>query len=142
MRQLLDQGFLASDAPPTMVDLCNPVGATYYFRVQGDTQGRLWGTDIYTGDSPLAAVAVHAGAVKAGESAIIKVTVVRPLKQYQGSVRNGVTSNDFGRFGTAYKVTRIAAPFHCGANFCTRLPVRTSAVYKLARESTARLCSP
>ena len=107
LRQLLDQGFLASDAPPTMVDLCSPVGATYYFCVQGDTQGRLWGTDIYTGDSPLAAVAVHAGAVKAGESAIIKVTVVRPLKQYQGSARNGVTSNDFGRFGTAYKVVRV-----------------------------------
>jgi LCCL domain len=107
MRRLLDQGFLASDAPPTMVDLCDAIGATYYFRVQGDMQGRIWGTGTYTGDSPLAVAAVHAGAVKAGETAIVKVTVVRPLKQYQGSIANGVTSNDFGRFGTAYKLARV-----------------------------------
>ena len=42
-----------------------------------------------------------------GESAIVKVTVVRPLSQYQGSLRNGVTSNDFGRYGTAYKLVRV-----------------------------------
>ena len=104
LRKLLDQGFLASDAPPTMVDLCDPVGATYYFRVQGSSEGQLWGTDIYTGDSTLALAAVHVGAVKAGESGIIKVTVTQPLNQYAGCVRNGVTSNDFGRYGIAYRL--------------------------------------
>lgn len=107
LRKLLDQGFLASDAPPNMVDLCDPVGATYYFRVLGATEGQLWGTDIYTGDSTLAAAAVHAGAVKAGASGIIKVTVVQPLNQYQGSLRHGVTSNDFGRYGIAYTIDRM-----------------------------------
>lgn len=107
LHKLLDQGFLASDAPPSMVDLCDPVGATYYFRVQGSVEGQMWGTDSYTGDSVLAAAAVHAGAVKAGESAIVKVTVLQPLAQYQGSVRNGVTSSDFGRYGIAYGVERV-----------------------------------
>ena len=107
LRKLLDQGFLASDAPPSMVDLCDPIGATYYFRVQGGIEGQLWGTDIYTGDSTLAMAAVHAGAVKAGESGIVKVTVVQPPADYQGSVRNGVTSNDFGRYGIAYKLERV-----------------------------------
>jgi hypothetical protein len=107
LRKLLKQGFLASDAPANMVDLCDPVGATYYFRVQGSIDGPVWGTDVYTGDSMLAPAAVHAGVVKAGESAIVKVTVVRPPAQYQGSARNGVTSNDFGRYGIAYKLTRV-----------------------------------
>jgi LCCL domain len=107
LRKLLDQGFLASDAPPTMVDLCDPVGATYYFRVLGAAEGQLWGTDIYTGDSALAVAAVHAGAVKAGESGIIKVTVMPPPQLYTGCVRHGVTSNDFGRFGTAYTIARM-----------------------------------
>jgi hypothetical protein len=31
-----------------------------------------------------------------------------PLSQYQGSVRYGVTSHDYTRFGTAYSVGRIA----------------------------------
>ena len=107
LRRLLDQGFLAGDAPATMIDLCDPVGATFYFRVSGAAQGSLWGTDIYTGDSTLAVAAVHAGLVKVDETAIVKVTVVAPLQKYQGSVRNGVTSHDFGRYGTAYRLSAI-----------------------------------
>ena len=57
LRKLLDQGFLAAEAPPTMIDLCDTVGASYYFRVRGAAEGSLWGTDIYTGDSSLAAAA-------------------------------------------------------------------------------------
>ena len=64
VRKLLDQGLLAGDAPLNMVSLCDPIGATYYFRVTGDTTGTLWGTDVYTGDSALATAAVHAGRVR------------------------------------------------------------------------------
>ena len=49
--RLLDQGFLASDAPMSMMGLCDTIGATYYFRVKGDASGTAWGTDVYTGDS-------------------------------------------------------------------------------------------
>jgi hypothetical protein len=38
---------------------------------------------------------------------VVRVTVMPPLAHYQGSVRNGVTSHDFGRFGTAYRVGRL-----------------------------------
>jgi hypothetical protein len=107
IRALLDQGFLASDAPARIQDLCDTPGTTYYFRVTGAVDGSLWGTDVYTGDSALATAAVHAGAVKAGESAVVRMTVMSPLAQYQGSVRNGVTSHDFGRYGTAYRVDRV-----------------------------------
>jgi hypothetical protein len=107
LRKLLDQGFLAADAPATMIDLCDCIGAAYYFRLRGACEGALWGTGTYTGDSSLAAAAVHAGLVKAGETAIVKVTIVPPLSQYQGSARNGVTSHDFGRFGSAYELSAI-----------------------------------
>ena len=107
MRRLLDQGFLASDAPPTMADLCDRVGTVYYFRVTGDTNGPLWGTDVYTGDSALAVAAVHAGLVAPGATAILRVTVEQPPKQFQGSTRNGVASHDFGPFGTAYRLSRV-----------------------------------
>jgi hypothetical protein len=50
---------------------------------------------------------VHAGAVKTGETTLVRVTVMTPLARYQGSVRNGVTSHDFGRYGTAYRVERV-----------------------------------
>lgn len=107
IRALLDQGLLASEAPQRIMDLCETPGTTYYFRVTGTTEGMVWGTDTYTGDSVVAVAAVHAGAVKDGESAVVKVTVMAPLAQYQGSVRHGVTTHDFGRFGTAYKVETV-----------------------------------
>lgn len=107
IRKLLDQGLLAGDAPLNMVNLCDSIGATYYFRVTGDASGALWGTDIYTGDSAIAAAAVHAGAIKIGETAVVKITVERPLAQYQGSARNGVTSHEFGRYETAYRIARV-----------------------------------
>ena len=107
VRKLLDQGLLAGDAPLNMVNLCDPIGATYYFRVTGDTAGSLWGTDIYTGDSAIATAAVHAGLANTGESVVVKVTVEQPLTRYQGSNRNGVTSHDFGVYGTAYRLARI-----------------------------------
>lgn len=107
MHRLLDKGFLATDAPATMVDLCDPVGATYYFRVLGAVEGQVWGTDIYTGDSALAAAAVHAGVAKVGAVAIVKVTVVAPPAKFKGSARHGVASSDFGRYGMAYKLEQV-----------------------------------
>jgi hypothetical protein len=107
VRALLNQGFLAADAPATMLDLCDTIGATYYFRVQGTIQGQLWGTDVYTGDSALSVAAVHAGLVKPGATEVLKVTVVAPLQRYPGSIRNGVTSHDFGRYGTAYRLSAV-----------------------------------
>jgi hypothetical protein len=107
LKALLDQGLLASEAPARIQDLCDTPGSTYYFRVTGGTAGTVWGTDVYTGDSTLAAAAVHAGALKPGETAVVRVRVMPPLTQYQGSIRNGVTSHDFGRFGAAYSVARL-----------------------------------
>lgn len=107
LKALLDQGLLASDAPARIQDLCETPGTTYYFRVTGATDGSVWGTDVYTGDSALAVAAVHAGAVKPAETAVVRVTVMPALAQYQGSTRNGVTSHDYGRYGTAYRVDRV-----------------------------------
>jgi hypothetical protein len=107
IRALLDQGLLAADAPTRIQDLCDTPGTTYYFRVTGAVDGSVWGTDVYTGDSVLAVAAVHAGAVKPGENTVVRVTVMAPLTHYQGSVRHGVTSHDFGRFGAAYRVDRL-----------------------------------
>lgn len=107
LKALLDQGFLASDAPARVQDLCDTPGTTYYFRVTGAVDGSIWGTDVYTGDSALATAAVHAGAVKPGETAVLRVTVMPPLPQYHGSVRHGVSSHDYGRYGTAFRVDRV-----------------------------------
>jgi hypothetical protein len=107
LRSLLDQGFLAAEAPPNMLELCHDVGANYYFRVRGEVEGQVWGTGVYTGDSALGVAAVHAGLVKPGDSAVVKVSVVAPPANFQGSIRNNVKTHDFGRYGTAYRLSSI-----------------------------------
>lgn len=107
IRRLLERGHLANDAPQNMLQLAEPVGSTYYFRVTGKNEGPLWGTDVYTGDSSLAMAAVHAGLVKSGESTVLRVTSVPPPADFKGSARHGVQSHDFGRYGSAYTLAAI-----------------------------------
>jgi hypothetical protein len=107
LTKLRRQGFGAEDAPHTMVGLCDQPGQTYYFRVTGQAAGNVWGTDVYTGDSDLAVAAVHAGAVKLGETGVVKVTVVPALSSYHGSTRNGIATQRYGHYPTAYRVDPV-----------------------------------
>jgi len=107
LRRLLEQNMVAADAPINMHGLCETVGTTYYFRVAGVTEGQLWGTDIYSGDSTIGAAAVHAGLLKPGETNLLRVTVVTPPEKFPGTVRNGVTSTEYGRYQYAWKLSAI-----------------------------------
>jgi hypothetical protein len=107
LRRLLEQNLVASDAPTSMHGLCETVGATYYFRVTGVTEGQLWGTDIYSGDSTIGAAAVHAGLLKPGKTDVLRVTVVTPPEKFPGTVRNGVTSTEYGRYQYAWTLSKI-----------------------------------
>ena len=107
LRRLLEQNAIASDAPTNMHGLCETVGTTYYFRVTGASEGQLWGTDIYSGDSIIGAAAVHAGLLKPGETDVLRVTVVTPPEKFPGTVRNGVTSTEYGRYQYAWTLSAI-----------------------------------
>ena len=68
------------------------VGETFLFRTTGDAARPAWGTDVYSDDSDLASAAVHAGLLKAGETGVVKLLVVRAAGPFEGSVRNGATT--------------------------------------------------
>lgn len=76
----------------------------------GEDRVDVWGTYIYTGDSNLAAAAVHAGLLKVGETGWICREVVPTLKSYTGTTRNGVASNSYGKYPIAVKLRRVAGP--------------------------------
>ena len=107
IQRLLEQGYLAADAPTNFIELADPIGATYYFRVTGEENGMAWGTDVYSGDSRIALAAVHAGLVKVGHKAVIRVVSVAPPPAFTGSLRHGVTTHDFGRYGSAYTISAV-----------------------------------
>ena len=107
LKKLLDQNFVASEAPGGMHGLCGTPGATYYFRVTGATEGTVWGTDVYTRDSALGVAAVHAGLLKPGETAVLRLKVAPAQKSYPGSTRHGVTTTDYGDFPECWTLSAI-----------------------------------
>jgi hypothetical protein len=75
------------------------------FRVTG-AAGIVWGTDLYTTDSAVAAAAVHAGVLKIGQTGVIKVTILPGQLSYAGTERNGITTNVWGGYHQSFKVEK------------------------------------
>jgi LCCL domain len=79
-------------------------GKVFLFEVTGANGGTVWGTDIYTDDSSLAAACVHAGLLQVGQKGAIKVTILPGENAYQGSTRNGVATHNWNAWGGSFKV--------------------------------------
>ena len=96
---------VAQPDPGTPGGLRGQNGKVFYFEVTGAANaGTVWGTDIYTDDSPIAMAAVHAGVLKVGEKAVVKLTILPGQASYNGSMRNGISTSDYGPWQGSYKV--------------------------------------
>lgn len=73
-----------------------------HFEVQASASGSVWGNQIYTDDSSLAAATLHAGLLKAGETGIVTVRILPGQDSYVGSTGNGVTSDSYGSWGGSF----------------------------------------
>jgi hypothetical protein len=101
--------------PTTTPNLSNFRGqnnAIIYVQVTGTTEGSVWGSDVYTDDSTLGAAAVHAGLLKPGEKALLKVKILPGRAEYSGCERNGVTSRPYAEWGGSFSLEKanLAAP--------------------------------
>lgn len=92
-------------APANLYDKANQIGKTFTFKVTG-AAGSVYGTDVYTLDSSLAAAAVHAGVVKMGATGVLRVKIIESPETFVSSTRNGITSSAWGRYPAAYKVLK------------------------------------
>jgi LCCL domain len=91
--------------PAHVYEYSNRIGQTFTFKVTGNVAaGSVWGTDVYTTDSALAAVVVHTGLLKNGETGVIKVSIIPSPNAFVGSVRNGVSSSAYNQYPAAYRV--------------------------------------
>jgi hypothetical protein len=83
-------------------------GRVVLFEVVGRTDGSVWGTDEYTGDSRLGTASVHAGVLREGERGLVRVTLLDgDGVMFQGSARHGVASYDYGGYPVAYRIERV-----------------------------------
>jgi hypothetical protein len=91
---------------PSTDDLRSRRGQSFDVLVTGSTEGSVWGSDVYTDDSSLAAAAVHAGLLKNGETGIVRVTPLPGQDSYTPSNRNGVTSEAWQQWDGSFRVEK------------------------------------
>lgn len=72
----------------------------------GGSAGSVWGTDIYTNDSSIGTAAVHAGLITFNAGGQVTIELVEGKPSYEGSTRNGVTSNSYGDWGGSYRFVK------------------------------------
>ena len=93
-------------APQSLSGYRSRVGETLRLRLTGEADGWIWGSDVYTDDSSPAAAAVHAGALRVGETGTVQVTILPGRSSYPGSTRNGITSQDWEAFAGSFRIER------------------------------------
>jgi len=65
----------------------------------------VWGSDPYTGDSPICTAAIHAGLItEQGGQVTVLLDEGKPA--YRGSKRNGVRSSDYGAYRASFRLRR------------------------------------
>jgi hypothetical protein len=104
-----DSGDALAD-PGNLTGLQNQVGKTMSFKITGVQRGNqfgggIWGSGIYTLDSCLALAAVHSGALRPGQTGVVRVTILGPQTEFLGSTRNGVTSMPYGPY-SGYRIDK------------------------------------
>jgi hypothetical protein len=92
---------------PEVMEKRGHLGETFEVEVTGSTEGTIWGTGVYTDDSPVATAAVHAGLLKPGERGKVRVTILPGRSSYEGSLRNGIRSDAFDSFEGSYRLEPV-----------------------------------
>lgn len=98
-----EDAVVIAQAPGNLTAYQQQFGKEFVFNVTGfaPTPGSnpgVWGTDLYTLDSNIAAAAVHAGQVKPGEMATVRVRIVQAPPQFTSTFRNNVNSTAYGNY--------------------------------------------
>lgn len=82
-------------------------GSVLILDLVGSTSGSVWGSDVYTTDSTVAAAAVHAGVLRDGERGQVKITLSDGRDSYTGTTRNGFTSSSWGAYDGSFRIERV-----------------------------------
>ncbi|MBL8682244.1 MAG: hypothetical protein JNK05_23960 [Myxococcales bacterium] len=76
------------------------------FCAPGGEADTVWGSGVYTDDSSVCTAAVHAGLVTFERGGVFTVETAPGRDSYEGTERNGVTTQDFERFERSFRVRR------------------------------------
>lgn len=75
----------------------------------GEKPVRVFGTDVYTDDSSVCSAAVHAGVLPVGKGGAVTIVIGRAMRAFEGSTRNGITSEKAGPYAGSFSFERDAS---------------------------------
>jgi hypothetical protein len=109
------QDRLGADVTTTPVGVHTHIGRRISYVCPAVTSAQIasvevWGTDVYSSDSPICIAAIHAGVLQAGRPGLVTILVASGADRFTGSARNGVTTKDYGPNTTSYTFDRSGAP--------------------------------
>ncbi|CAF4473862.1 unnamed protein product, partial [Rotaria socialis] len=90
----------------------NLTGQSFQVIVTGNNQNwfSVWGTDIYTDSSSVAAAAVHAGVLLNGQTGTLTVTLLSAQTSYLATTRNAVNSQSSGSSAGSFCFGSLSSP--------------------------------
>src|SRR5207247_9337735 len=100
---LVNEGLPNADEPVLMSSFRSRVGETLSFAIRGRDDQQIWGTTTYADTSALETAAVHAGLLRPGQRAIVKVRPLPGQDRYDATNQNGVQSHAYGRRLGSYR---------------------------------------
>lgn len=83
---------------------------TFVCPASDGAKASVYGTDVYTSDSPVCAAAIHAGVLTPNQVGAVTIVMGAGAKSFTGSKRNGITTRSLGPWGASYTFARDAAP--------------------------------
>lgn len=91
-------------------------------------QDAIWGTSVYTDDSPICWAALHSGRITRELGGEVFIEVLPGFTSYVGSYRSGAVSEDYGLFDGSYAVVGapagIPGPYDGGVIWTSQPPVQ------------------
>jgi hypothetical protein len=107
----IETGPGTASRPRSIADFRGRLGEVLIIPIVGSASGSVWGSEIYTDDSSVAAAAVHAGLLRPGEFGFVRVTLLGGEAQYQSSTKNGVASQAYGEWQGSFKLAAAPQPW-------------------------------
>jgi hypothetical protein len=103
VREAEDQTPVLWNTSASMVSF--EAGKTYKFKCPSSgKESTVWGTDIYTLDSSICNAAVHAGKLTMESGGSVTIELRPGESSYKGTTRNGIKTNDYGKYGQSFGV--------------------------------------
>ena len=72
----------------------------------GSISSRVWGTNVYTDDSPVCTAAVHAGFINVINGGRVTIEIRPGASSYESTTRNGVTTKAYGAWPGSFVLVR------------------------------------